>query len=145
MARFDKEAFADLLHKARGDRSINQYGLHAGVDPGYISRLVRAIPDTAPGPGIIRRLAAKAYGGVKFEDLMIAAGHIDAPVSTRLKETPLDQRVENDGELSLEGFLARHGFSEEDIRAFKALEEGIRARNPQNFKVTRPLKRPTNK
>lgn len=103
MARFDKEAFADLLHKARGDRSINQYGLHAGVDPGYISRLVRAIPDTAPGPGIIRRLAAKAYGGVKFEDLMIAAGHIDAPVGTRPKETPLDQRVENDDELSLEG------------------------------------------
>lgn len=35
---FDRERFGKLLEKAKGSRSINQYGLQSGVNPGYISR-----------------------------------------------------------------------------------------------------------
>jgi transcriptional regulator with XRE-family HTH domain len=76
---FDKERFAELLEKAKGNRSIRQYGQHCGVDAGYISRLLRRLLDQPPSADVIRRLASRAYAGVTVEELLAAAGYLDEP------------------------------------------------------------------
>ncbi len=73
---FDKEEFAELLKRAKGDRSINQYALHSGVSAAHISRLMRCLLDASPNPNTIEALADKAYNDVSYNDLMLAAGHI---------------------------------------------------------------------
>lgn len=79
---FNKEKFADLLKQAKGDRSINQYALHSGVSAAHISRLMRCLLDTPPNPDTIKLLADKAYNEVTYDDLMIAAGHLEEnPIS----------------------------------------------------------------
>ncbi|SFH22199.1 hypothetical protein SAMN05660649_04319 [Desulfotomaculum arcticum] len=74
---FDKQKFAQLLNRARGDRSINQYALHTGVTSAHISRLSRAILDSPPSPQTIKKLADNAYNDVTYKDLMAAAGYLD--------------------------------------------------------------------
>jgi len=76
--RFDKERFARLLIRARGNRSINQYAMRSGVTSAHISRLSRGLLDTPPTPQTIRKLADCAHNGVTYEQLMEAAGYIEA-------------------------------------------------------------------
>ncbi|PKM75772.1 MAG: hypothetical protein CVU90_15860 [Firmicutes bacterium HGW-Firmicutes-15] len=75
---FDKQRFAYLLSQAKGNRSINQYGADSGVDPAYISRLLRGLIDRSPGANIIRKLADNAHSGVTIPDLLTAAGYLNA-------------------------------------------------------------------
>lgn len=74
---FDKKRFSELLNKAKGDRSINNFGRISQVDPGYISRLLRCQNDTPPSAAIISKLGSKAHNNVSDIDLMVAAGYID--------------------------------------------------------------------
>lgn len=76
MPNFDKERFAQLLERAKGNRSINEYALHSGVSAAYISRLLRGLVETPPGAVVIKKLASKAQGGITIEDLMAAAGYL---------------------------------------------------------------------
>lgn len=76
---FDTEQFADLLLRAKGDRSINRFGAAAGVDPGYISRLLRGLVTNAPSATVINRLADAAQNQVSAADLMHAAGYLTFP------------------------------------------------------------------
>lgn len=73
---FNKELFAKLLHEAKGERSINQYGLHADISAAHISRLLRQKIDTPPNPDTIRKLVDKAYNDITYEQFMKAAGHL---------------------------------------------------------------------
>jgi hypothetical protein len=73
---FNKELLADLLRQAKGDRSINRFGLETNVDPGYISRLLRCQVSTPPSAMVLAKIAGKASGDVTVEDLMSAAGYI---------------------------------------------------------------------
>lgn len=88
LGMFDKDAFAKLLEKAKGDRSINQYGKYCDVDPGYISRLLRGLRDQPPSAEIINKLASRAYNGVTVEQLMVAAGYISDPTPTKTGDHP---------------------------------------------------------
>lgn len=74
---FNKESFALLLEKAKGDRSINQYANETGVSAAHISRFLRQLIDTPPTPETISKLASSAYNDVTYRDFMVAAGHID--------------------------------------------------------------------
>lgn len=74
--KFNKEAFALILEKAKGDRSINQYAIDTGVSGSHISRFLRLMIDTAPYPDTLSKLAIKTENGVTYRDLMVAAGHI---------------------------------------------------------------------
>lgn len=74
---FDKERFSKLLSKAKGKRSINNFGRISQVDPGYISRLLRCQINTPPSAAIISKLGSKAHNNVSDIELMIAAGYID--------------------------------------------------------------------
>lgn len=73
---FNKNKFAVLLKNAMGDRSINQYALHCGISPTYISRLLREKVENPPMPPTIEKLSSKAYNGVAYEEFMAAAGHL---------------------------------------------------------------------
>jgi len=73
---FNKELFAKLLLEAKGERSINQYGLHADISAAHISRLLRQKIDTPPNPDTIRKLVDKAYNDITYEQFMEAAGHL---------------------------------------------------------------------
>ncbi len=48
------------------------------MDPGYLSRLLRCLLDTAPSAAVIKKLASQAANGVDVQDLLLAAGYIDS-------------------------------------------------------------------
>ena len=73
---FDKKRFAKLLTQAVGDRSLNEYGRITGISAAHISRLTRAILEAPPNPQTIKQLTQFAENGVTYEDMMLAAGHI---------------------------------------------------------------------
>lgn len=74
---FDIKLFAQLLEKAKGNRSINKYASDVDVSPAHISRLLRGLLVTPPSPETIKKLAMGAYNEVNYNDLMRAAGHIN--------------------------------------------------------------------
>lgn len=80
---------------AKGERSINRYGIDSQVDPGYISRLLRGLIDTAPSARVIKKLADAALNDVSVEDMLTAAGYIDIEsISSKKKEkSPLSQQL----------------------------------------------------
>ncbi|NSW92863.1 MAG: hypothetical protein HPY74_19855 [Firmicutes bacterium] len=92
MDKFDKKKFAELLEKAKGDRSINQYALHSGISAAHISRLLREMIDTPPNPDTIRKLTEKAYNRITYHELMVAAGHFDTK-NIEIIETPSEKKV----------------------------------------------------
>lgn len=51
------------------------------MDPGYLSRLLRGLLDTAPSAAVIKKLAKQAANGIGVQDLLMAAGYIDSPGS----------------------------------------------------------------
>lgn len=75
MGIFDKEKFAHLLNKAKGNRSINKYAADCGIAAAHISRLLRSLVDTPPNPPTIEKFTKHSIGNVSYEDLMAAAGH----------------------------------------------------------------------
>lgn len=128
MGAFKNAEFARLLLLAKGDRSINQYGLKCGVDPGYISRLIRELVPTPPLPPTIKKLANNAYNGITYEDLMISAGH--------LEETPFyAEEIPYEGKL----FFRKLGaLPPEDQKQFLESLKTIYI-NPTNYDAISPL------
>jgi hypothetical protein len=76
MSEFNKVVFGELIEKAKGDRSINNYALHSGVDASHISRFIRGLVKNPPNPNTIKKLSDHAQNDVTYEKLMEAAGHI---------------------------------------------------------------------
>lgn len=73
---FNKEIFAVLLEKAKGNKSINEYSRETGVSTAYISKLLRQLNDKPPSPEIISKLAFFASNDITYKQLMVASGHI---------------------------------------------------------------------
>jgi transcriptional regulator with XRE-family HTH domain len=74
MSTFDRVKFAQVLDEAKGNRSINQFGIACKVDPGYLSRLLRGLLKNPPSPAILQKIATQADNGISYQDLMQAAG-----------------------------------------------------------------------
>lgn len=74
--QFNKEEFAVLLDRAKGDRSINNFANETGVSAAHISRFLRQMIASPPTPETISKFAAKARNEVTYQDLMVAAGHL---------------------------------------------------------------------
>ncbi|MFC4354215.1 hypothetical protein ACFO0S_03900 [Chryseomicrobium palamuruense] len=74
--QFNKEEFANLLERAKGERSINQFANETGVSAAHISRFLRQMIASPPTPETISKFAAKAHNEVTYQDMMIAAGHL---------------------------------------------------------------------
>lgn len=90
---FNKEEFASLLDKAKGNRSINQYAKETDVSAAHISRFLRQLIDAAPNPETISKFADKAYNDVSYRDMMSAAGHITVS-ENQIEEDSFAQRLE---------------------------------------------------
>ncbi|MED3732517.1 XRE family transcriptional regulator [Geobacillus sp. FSL K6-0789] len=110
---FDKQKFAELLEKAKGNRSINHYAQKSGVTSAHISRLLRCLLDSPPTPQTIKKLADHAHNGVTYKDLMEAAGYIDDNTKTDLPElTEKDERdVQKELEKIIKGLKTGSGFA----------------------------------
>ncbi|MCA1031329.1 hypothetical protein LCL95_09855 [Bacillus timonensis] len=74
--QFNKEEFANLLDRAKGERSINNFANETGVSAAHISRFLRQMIVSPPTPETISKFAAKAHNEVSYQDLMVAAGHL---------------------------------------------------------------------
>jgi hypothetical protein len=94
-SNFDLVTFAILLEKAKGDRSINQYASASDVSSAHISRLLRQLVKSPPSPDTISKFAGGASNGVTYNELMIAAGHIDDKTEELSTDNKRVQIVEN--------------------------------------------------
>lgn len=90
---FDKETFALLLDKARGDRSINQYAHETEVSAAHISRFLRQRINSPPTPETISKFAQKAANGVSYRDLMVAAGYLSEETNEIQENSPHNRRL----------------------------------------------------
>lgn len=88
---FNKESFAYLLDRAKGDRSINKYAEETDVSAAHISRFLRQMIDLPPTPETISKFAEKAANDVSYRDLMIAAGYISEDFKREI-ESPRTRR-----------------------------------------------------
>jgi len=66
----------ELLNKAKGERSLNQFAATCGIDAGHLSRLLRGIMINPPSPETLKKIAEKAHNGITYEALMHSAGHL---------------------------------------------------------------------
>ncbi|ABR48541.1 hypothetical protein Amet_2387 [Alkaliphilus metalliredigens QYMF] len=143
MNLFDKEQLSNLLTKAKGERSLNQYALSSGVDAGYLSRLINKTRKNPPSPEILKKLATKAHNNVKYEELMIAAGHLDVYTITEENLDKLDSFIPLILE-SIEEIIDKSQYKNlPSIKSFyDLLNEKERAQFLQNFinKITHDKK-----
>lgn len=95
MAGFDRIEFARVLLLAKGDRSVNQFGITCGVDPGYLSRLLRGLLANPPSPAILGKIAASASHGISYQDLMQAAGFLPADEELTNEENQLAAQMQD--------------------------------------------------
>lgn len=94
MPGFDNGEFAKVLALAKGDRSINKFGTTCGVDPGYLSRLLRGLLDNPPSPSVLAKIATLAANGISYQDLMQAAGFMPEDEEATDKETRLAEQMQ---------------------------------------------------
>lgn len=75
---FDRKRFSIVLDRAIGrpNRSINQFGRECGISGSYISRFINELVKTPPSPAVLQKFAEHAANGVRYEDLMTAAGYL---------------------------------------------------------------------
>lgn len=116
---FDRKLFSDLLQRAKGNRSLNDFAKQSGVNSGYLSRLIRGERPNPPSADVIKRIASAARGGVTLEDLMAAAGYleVDAPPRPLTPQEKLE-------ELGI--MLRSEGVTEEDVQVIMDLIESRR-------------------
>lgn len=106
MLSFNKKHFATVLADAKGNRSINQFGIVCDVDPGYLSRLLRGLLDNPPSPAILAKLAAHAHNGISYKDMLHAAGLLstdeESTNSTQITDQNLQELLQE-----VDGFFRR--------------------------------------
>lgn len=76
---FNFELLIELIKKAQGERSLNQFAQQCDIDAGNLSRIINNKNKQPPKPDTLRKIANNAYNGVSYEELMDAAGHLDLP------------------------------------------------------------------
>lgn len=76
MSTFNGPRLSNLLSQALDGRLMSEYAHEAGVSLTYVSELIRQERSNPPQPKTLKKLALAARGGIKYEDLMSAAGHL---------------------------------------------------------------------
>lgn len=64
-----------LIKKAQGNRTQNAFALKCGIDSSTLTRILNG--QNTPKPIILKKIAENACNNVTYNDLMIAAGHIE--------------------------------------------------------------------
>ena len=74
------DALINIIKKAQGDRSLNQFALNCEVNAGHLSRILNGKFVNPPSPDFLRKISEHASNNVTYEDLMEAAGHTSRTV-----------------------------------------------------------------
>lgn len=116
---FNKDKFSELLIRAMGNRNMSEYALHAGISLTYLSELIKKQRNNPPMPPTIKKLAAKAYNGVTYEELMVAAGHLGLipGVSEQRDYEPTPKEI--DELLQGEVYFCGEPITEEDLASVR--------------------------
>lgn len=92
---------SEIIKLAKGDRSLSAFARDAGVDKGYLSRVMRG--ERTPSPDILRKIA-DGSPGASYEQLMLAAEYISAPEGIPIYGTIAAGRP-IDAEQYIEGYV----------------------------------------
>lgn len=134
MRTMNCQPLADLIRKAKGDRSLKQYSLDCGISVSNLSKMMNNKMPYLPGPRTIAKLTlgdAKPQNGVTYTDMMLAAGfQIPETKEGLTVDAALDQVSNGEGEamftrmMSYYENIKRYDISPEQTRLEK-LAKGI--------------------
>lgn len=140
---FDKALLADLLKKAKDDRSINKFGDETNVDSGYISRLLRCRVAKPPSAMVLLKIAEKAANDVTVEQLMSASGYLKSPLEPVIIEVennnaPTKKQIIDDSEA--DALLSFIEAIEERPNLLQVFEQLIEFSNEKLLRVLKVIK-----
>lgn len=82
----NKEILIDLIKRAQGDRSQNQFASQCDISSAALTRYTNG--ERSPTPDILRKIAMKARDGITYQMLMNAAGYLsDHDIKRDFKHT----------------------------------------------------------
>lgn len=90
---FNRELFRDLLIKARGERTNEDYSKASGVSRPYISAYLNLRRNDPPSPEILKRLSENAFNNITYEDFMKAAGYIPSNASNNVQNNNSTEKL----------------------------------------------------
>lgn len=73
---FNNELLSDLIKKAQGNISLNNFARQCKISSSTLSRIINMMNSCAPSPNTLQKIAACASNGVTYDELMKAAGYI---------------------------------------------------------------------
>lgn len=147
---FNPDLLIDLVKKAQGEHSLNQFAKLCGIDSGNLSRIINNKNTRPPKPDTLKKIADQAQNGITYEALMQAAGHIifsgtaedkNTSVLTAKDERDIEKRIQlisEDLKNNPDGLmLSGTPVSPEAIESIiEALSYGIRQAKIVNKKYT---------
>ncbi|MBR6594445.1 MAG: hypothetical protein IKK83_04615 [Clostridia bacterium] len=74
---YNKKAFALLLDRAKGDRTLLEFARECGISYVQLRKFELCRQDGAPGEKLLRKLADHSVGGVSYEMLLSVTGYRD--------------------------------------------------------------------
>jgi len=86
MSTFNRPRLSVVLTTALDGRLMSEYAHDAGVSLTYVSELIRQERMNPPQPKTLKKLALAARGGITYEDLMSAAGHLPSLPESKTEE-----------------------------------------------------------
>ncbi|SNU09761.1 Helix-turn-helix [Lachnospiraceae bacterium] len=72
---FNKEEFSELLEKAKGGRSQNEFARDCGISPAYLNRYIKKKVEKPPIPSTINKIAKASVNNIAYKDFLFAAGY----------------------------------------------------------------------
>lgn len=106
------EKVVELILRAMAGRSCREYARAAGISPAGLNKILNK--KNLPTPATIKKLMSKAanpQGGVTLEDVMVAAGYIEAT-----DEQKIEEAVNSKVDLIIEESSKNGKQSDRDIR-----------------------------
>lgn len=73
---FNAELLSDLIKKAQGNISLNNFARQCKISSRTLSRIINMMNSCAPSPNTLQKIAACARNEVTYDELMKAAGYI---------------------------------------------------------------------
>lgn len=83
---FNKIQLAELLKKAKGRRSINEFGRQAGISGSYLSLLIRQMKENPPEASTLKKIADIAHNDVSYAELLDAVGLLPTEIELQDKQ-----------------------------------------------------------
>lgn len=79
----------NLIKLAQGNRTQNEFAMHCGINSAALTRILKG--EYEPSPATLKKIANKAYNGVTYRQLILAAGIVeDADLTMTNPEQELD-------------------------------------------------------